>query len=151
MKNFQKTLYKIGLLKLSPKKVKEWTDSNQPNKLLFALQKGDYKLRILVLEGLNKLKVEQLEEILLSSLSDPIRPVSICACDLLESIDASGMFKEEIACKKKYWVAQLKNEKDNLWKKNNLSFSTLWQKADSLEMKRAGNFEAMKSNMEPPK
>ena len=105
-------LHKIGLLKLTKKKVERWDSLDTIDRLIFALENGMYDIRILAARKLGEQMDKRAIPALKNSLKDKVKKVSIESAIALKKISNSPELEEEVKMQLRYWEKKEAAEKE---------------------------------------
>ena len=121
MNILKKILIQKGILYLNKQQIENWISNGQIVNLEFALQIGNFKIRQQVLAALGELKSETSTELIVKSIDDKVKIVSlaaIAALAALEQIGSNSEAKKVINKKIEYW-----KEKDRIEKERRKNFT----------------------------
>lgn len=144
--------YKLGIFKLSQKKIERWFLKKKSDKLYLAIEIGSYEFRKAAYAKLIHIEPEKKINWLFQAVNDPIFPVFEWAYNELSNVKTlSQEQKMNLANKKVEWIIKQKKEINGLGKKMiGEGFDPMWVKADRITMNREANFEQVQRNMRPP-
>jgi len=115
-----KILYKYKIIKLTDKKVSHWIATEQIENIIFAAEKGNYKIRIKILEGIKGLLGKTLlHNIAIKLIDDKVQIVSEKSMEVLKFhiSDPKSELLKRIINKQNYWIEEGKKvNKKFTWK-----------------------------------
>ncbi|WP_299890022.1 HEAT repeat domain-containing protein [uncultured Lacinutrix sp.] len=104
-------LFKANLIQPSEKDILFWMENNELNKIEYALEHGNYKTRKLAAEAIEKIGKPSSIPILLKSINDNVKNVSIAALNALEKIGSNDELINTIIKKRFNWAKHICDNK----------------------------------------
>ena len=123
MNELQEILYRFKILNLSNRKIDYWIETKQFDKLIYASKKGNFKIRIKILDGIkNLLEFNPVLSIASELIDDNVQIVSEKAIDLLKT---ESDYSKRISDKETFWKE--KSKKLELERSTNLKNDQTWK------------------------
>lgn len=137
-------LYSLKILKLNFRKIDHWIETKQFEKLSYASKKGNYKIRLRILETLGQLNnSEMLLPIDTALIDDKVQVISEQAMNILK--DQSHL-SQRISEKELFWsekqnninTVETSNQNSQTWKQNKKGMVRLNQVKQQLKKSMYG-------------
>ncbi|HMC00645.1 MAG TPA: HEAT repeat domain-containing protein [Flavobacteriaceae bacterium] len=104
-------LFKLKLIQPSENSINFWMQTEQVEKLEYALKFGNYKTRKLAAEALEHVGKPSSIPVLINAVNDKVQNVSIAALNALEEIGDSDELIQTIVKKRFNWLKQVRERK----------------------------------------
>jgi tagatose-1,6-bisphosphate aldolase len=128
--------YNVGIIRLTKKKVEKWNQTENTEKLIFALENGLYDIRCLAAKFLGKRKEERVINALRVSLNDNVKVVSIESAKSLVKLTENVEILKDIEEKLEYWKQHEARKREGSHKHNYTNIPK-WKKRDWVAILKA--------------
>lgn len=143
--NFTYFLFKLKLMQPSQKAISFWIESEDTDKLEYALEHGNYKTRKLAAEALEQIAKPCSVPALLKCINDKVQNVSVACLNALERISPNDELIKTIVKKRFNWVNDIREKKAKYEANKNVKHTIYRWRRTSKE-----SFDRVKEQLKKP-
>lgn len=143
--NFTYFLFKLKLMQPPQKAISFWMESEDTDKLEYALEHGNYKTRKLAAEALEQIAKPCSIPALLKCINDKVQNVSVACLNALERISPNDELIKTIVKKRFNWVNDIREKKAKYEANKNVKHTIYRWRRTSKE-----SFDRVKEQLKKP-